>query len=129
MAFFDDLWDRLQGTERDIYQDLEQKYRDLCGNRGMSAADSDIGSIQQLTVDEFDRRYPDDLRYDIIINSNLNYYTWAASAVSGVTINGDTIYTGTTGCDANWTGYKENELDDVSEEELISIIGLDGGDV
>lgn len=129
MAFFDDLWDRLQGTERDIYQDLEERYRDLCGNWGMSAADSAIGSIQQLTVDEFDRRYPDDLRYTITINSDLNDYTWAASAVSGVTINGDTIYAGTTGWDANWTGYKENELDDVSEKELISIIGLEGGDV
>lgn len=92
----------------------------------MSAADSAIGSIHQLTVDEFDIRHHDDLRYDIIINSNLNYYTWAASAVSCVTINGDTIYTGTTGWDANWTGYKENELDDVSEKELISIIGLEG---
>ena len=143
MAMFDDLWDRLQGRDRDLYQDLEERYQDLCGNWGTYAAsgnwgtnatDSAIGRVRQLTVDEFERGYPSGIEYTITVDADpyYNIQTATTSDVSYRIVNGETIHVATTGW---YTGCpssnlsKEKELDDVSEEELMRVIGLEAGDV
>ena len=134
MAMFDDLWERLQGRDRYLYQDLEERYRDLCGNWGTHATDSAIGRVRQLTVDEFERSYPSNLEYTITVNAEpyYNIQTATTSYVSYRIVNGETIHVATTGW---YTGCpssnlsKEKELDDVSDEELMRVIGLEAGDV
>lgn len=143
MAFFDDLWDRLQGTERDIYQDLAERYWGVSGNAAAvthAEASAAYDAISSLTIDEitgsgdWSRDYiltADDIQPVTITmethNGNSQYIN--TGYVNSIRYNGEAIYHSTAGWDANWTGYKEQELDDVSEKELISIIGLEGGDV
>lgn len=97
-------------------------------------------TVRPLTVDEitgsgdWSRDYiltADDIQSGTITmethNGNSRYTN--ARYVNSIRYNDEVIYHSATGWDANWTGYEEQELDDVSEKELISIIGMEGGDV
>lgn len=106
----------------------------MCGNWGTNAADSAIGRVRQLTVDEFERSYPSNLEYTITVNAEPYYNTQTAttSDVYYATVNGEAIHVATTGWHTGCPSSnlsKEKELDDVSEEELMRVIGLEVGDV
>lgn len=101
---------------------------------GTYAADSAISRVRPLIVDEFERRYPSNLEYTITVDADPYYNIQAAetSAVSYRIVNGEVIHVGTTGWHTGCTSSnlsKEKELDDVSEEELMKVIGLEAGDV
>lgn len=101
---------------------------------------ADYDTVRPLTIDEitgsrdWSRDYiltADDIQPGTITmeihNNNSQYIN--AGYVDSVIYNGEVIYHSTAGLDANWISHKENELDDVSDEELISVIGLEGDDV
>jgi len=109
----------------------------------------DYDTVRPLTVDDitgisdWSRDYiltVDDIRPVTITmethDGNSQYIN--TGYVNPIRYNGEVIYHSTAGWDANLTGYyagyssgdkKEQELDDVSEKELISVIGLEGRDV
>ena len=141
MASFNDLWDRLQGAERTIYQELEERYQNYAGNASVAVcADTAIGSIRSLAVDETDvrslweqdytyaYRYPSASEYTVSCSVNDARYV-RAGYINSIDHDGRIIYHSTAGWDANWIGHKEDEIGDVSEEELMSVIGLEDSNV